>query len=39
MAFRKRTNRRKDRKRFSKHARKTHRKNLRATTMRGGFRL
>lgn len=33
-----RVNKRRDKKRFSRTAR-THRKNLRATPMRGGFRL
>jgi hypothetical protein len=40
MAMRKRIrNRRKDRRRFSKTASRTHNKNLRARTARGGFRL
>lgn len=40
MAFRKRIkNRRKDRKRFSRTAGRTHKKNARANIMRGGYRL
>lgn len=40
MAFRKRVkNRSKDRRRFSRTAGKTHKKNLRANVMRGGYRL
>ena len=40
MAFRKRiTNKGKDRRRFSRTAGRTHKKNLRATPMRGGIRL
>jgi len=32
-------NKRRDRRRFSKTASRTHKKNLRATPMRGGFRI
>lgn len=32
-------NKRRDRRRFSKTAGRTHKKNLRATPMRGGFRI
>lgn len=40
MAYRKRiSNKGKDRRRFSRTASKTHKKNLRATPMRGGIRL
>lgn len=40
MAFRKRMkNRRRDRRRFSKTAGRTHKKNLRGRVARGGFRL
>lgn len=39
MKFRKRANRRTDKKRFSRTASKTHKRNLRATPMRGGIRL
>lgn len=40
MAFRKKIrNKHKDRRRFSRTAGRTHKKNLRATPMRGGFRL
>lgn len=37
--YRKRVNRRRDRKIFSRTARKVHGKNLRAMPMRGGIRL
>ncbi len=40
MAYRrKETNRYKDRRRFSKTADRTHKKNLRSNPMRGGYRL
>ena len=40
MAFRKRvTNARKDKRRFSHTAGRVHKKNLRVSPMRGGFRL
>lgn len=39
MKFRKRAHKRSDKKRFSRTAAKTHRRNLRATPMRGGIRL
>lgn len=39
MKFRKRANPRRDRKMFSKTARKFHKRNMRATPMRGGIRL
>lgn len=39
MKFRRRTSRGPDRRRFSKTAGRTHKKNLRATIMRGGYRL
>lgn len=39
MKYRSKPNRRKDHKRFSRTAAGTHRKNLRATPMRGGIRL
>lgn len=40
MAYRNRVkNRGKDRRRFSKTASRSHKKNMRATPMRGGFRL
>jgi len=32
-------NKRRDKRRFSKTATRTHKKNLRATPMRGGFRI
>jgi hypothetical protein len=40
MAMRRKVhNRRRDRRRFSKTAAKTHKRNIRARTARGGFRL
>lgn len=39
MAMRKPANRRKDKKSFTRHAQKVHKKNLRAKPMRGGFRI
>ena len=39
MRHRKSANRRSDKKSFSRHAGKTHSRNLRATPMRGGFRI
>ena len=36
---RRRLSRRGSRKYFSRHASKTHKRNLRATPMRGGFRI
>lgn len=39
MAYRKKMNRRSDKKRFTRTAKGTHKKNLRANPMRGGIRL
>lgn len=39
MAFRKKMGRRKSRKLFSRTARRTHKRNVQATPMRGGIRL
>ncbi len=39
MAYRKRMSRRKSKKYFSKTASRSHRKNFRASPMRGGIRL
>jgi len=39
MKFRKRANKRRDKRSFTKNALRVHRKNLRATPMRGGIRL
>lgn len=39
MKFRKKANRRKDKRSFSRNAMRVHKRNLRATPMRGGIRL
>ncbi|UOK21011.1 DNA binding protein [Chifec microvirus UA13_19] len=39
MAFRKSANRRSDKRRFSRTASKTHRRNISSRPMRGGIRL
>lgn len=39
MAYRKKANKHTDRKRFSRTAKGTHKKNLRSSPMRGGIRL
>jgi len=39
MAFRRKMNRRKDRRAFSKYADRTNALNMKSTPMRGGFRI
>ncbi|WNK14669.1 MAG: hypothetical protein [Microvirus sp.] len=39
MAYRRKLNRKRSRKMFSKHGKGTHKKNVRAGPMRGGIRL
>lgn len=39
MAFRKRANSRRDKKRFSRTAQRTHKRNIPSRPMRGGIRL